>query len=98
MPSYLAPNDAMKRAGSTTISPKAANAAPFLPKTIIQSMKPPLQPPCEQSLIVSGQTNNATPPVRQDVRTPDWGAMAEVQEFIPGRMETSLVSLAWFAL
>lgn len=38
-------------------------------------------------------TTNATPPVRQDARTPDW-AVPGVQEFVPGRLDPSaLVSI-----
>lgn len=40
---------------------------------------------------MSGHTNNATPPIRQDARTPEW-TMADVQEFIPRRLESAMVS------
>ena len=32
----------------------------------------------------------ATPPIRQDAKTPDW-AVADVQEFVPRRLEPSVV-------
>lgn len=89
-PSLLSPNT--PAAGAVTvpkklpsISPKAASAAPFMPKAIIPRPSPDAVR--IQELTSRPGSSNATP-FRQDSRTPDWH-VSEVQEFVP----RSLVSI-----
>lgn len=77
----------------TTISPKAANAAPFLPKGIISRTAP-----CKHGWLINADrrlwkgSNTGTPPVRQENATPDW-SFTEVPEFVPqGFDATQMVS------
>jgi hypothetical protein len=100
-PSFLSANDATGGKKPAAISPKAASAAPFMPKSII-SRKLPLATRMGLETFSFSVTNTiaftlvdmstgasaATPPIRQETATPEW-AVAEAQDFIPQHFEPS---------
>lgn len=91
-PSVLSTNGSPVAKKATTISPKAASAAPFQPKTAVFRM----------SCFISGSdtgvqvtkqaqgSNPGTPAVGQENALPEW-TVAEVQEFVPQGLDTHTV-------
>ncbi|OAG36578.1 hypothetical protein AYO21_09235 [Fonsecaea monophora] len=91
-PSFLSPNGTAAAATAikkptTGISPKAASAAPFMPKAIIsrEQMSSVSDSDDAGGLQLMPGSSNATP-LRQDAKTPDW-ALPDVQEFVPRRTQ-----------
>ncbi|CAI7660562.1 unnamed protein product [Penicillium manginii] len=86
-PSILSGNGVSGPKKSNPISPKAANAAPFQPRTAASRMASPV--PAPKTPLTGKGSNTSTP--RQEVGTPDW-SMAEVQEFVPQGFEGAHMS------
>ncbi|BCR86583.1 PAN-complex poly(A)-binding subunit PAN3 [Aspergillus chevalieri] len=84
-PSLLSTNGSTTPTKKTTatISPKAANAAPFQPRSVSSRM-PSLCVDQKQNWLADWKkgSNSSTPSSRQDTQTPDW-TVAEAQEFVP---------------
>lgn len=90
-PSFLSATENFNANGkkSTGISPKAANAAPFLPKSAAVSSK--LSSDCAVRSVECMLTELIT--TGADTSTPDWPV--DVQEFIPQSYSSShMVSVA----
>ncbi|KAJ5975981.1 PAB-dependent poly(A)-specific ribonuclease subunit 3 [Penicillium waksmanii] len=85
-PSLLSGNGVSAPKKSNPISPKAANAAPFQPRTASRMASPV---PAPKTPLTGKGSNTSTP--RQEVGTPDW-SMAEVQEFVPQGFEGAHMS------
>ncbi|KAJ5291988.1 PAB-dependent poly(A)-specific ribonuclease subunit 3 [Penicillium angulare] len=86
-PSLLSGNGTSTPKKSTTISPKAASAAPFQPRVAASRMASDPEP---WTSPLTGKGSNATTP-RQEAGTPDW-TVADVQEFVPGVFDGSHVA------
>lgn len=84
-PSFLSAIDSLNANGkkSTGISPKAANAAPFLPKSAAISSKPVPDGNAQPSVFMLTTLSV----VGADTSTPEW--TMDVQEFIPQSYNSS---------
>lgn len=87
-PSLPSGNGAPTPKKSTAMSPKAASAAPFQPRTASRMASPT---PREWPPLIDQGSNTSTPTGRQEIATPDWATVAEVQEFVPQGFDGSHV-------
>ncbi|KAJ5658790.1 uncharacterized protein N7484_002439 [Penicillium longicatenatum] len=86
-PSLLSGNGASAPKKST-ISPKAASAAPFQPRVAASRMPSDSDP---YSSPLTGKGSNTSTP-RQEIGAPDWTTVGEVQEFVPQGYDAAHVS------
>lgn len=85
-PSILSGNGTASK--KSTISPKAASAAPFQPRVAASRM--PSDPEPWTSPLTGKGSNTSTPTMRQDLGNAEW-TVAEAQEFVPGGFDAAHV-------